>query len=145
MARHAFTLVEMLAVTVLLGLLASLGVPPLLRTITGDPLGRAADRLNLAFRDARAQAHGHRLGLDLDTSGFTATTEEDGQLVELPTTRVPETIQLTWTRNGRSVRRLDLDPRGHGLDTDVTLRFDERELHFTIDGLTGAWMPRSAP
>jgi len=145
MPRRAYTLVEVLAVTVLLGLVAGLGVPPLLRSIAGDPLGRAAGRLALAFRDARALAYGQRLGIELEAGGFTIAATDDRARSSLPGARLPETVQATWSRNGRPIRLLELDARGHGLDTDVVLRQDARELHFTIDGLTGAWLGRTAP
>jgi prepilin-type N-terminal cleavage/methylation domain-containing protein len=145
MARRAFTLVEVLAVTVLLGLVASLGVPPMLRAMAGDPLERAAGRLAQAFRDVRAQAYGHRLDLELSTRGFSATAVDQGQRTVLPPARLPETIQVAWTRQGRPAPRLELDPRGHGLDTEVALRQDGRELLFTIDGLTGRWTTRARP
>ena len=145
MGRHAYTLVEVLAVTVLLGLVASLGVPPMLRAMTGDPLDRAAGRMAQAFRDVRAQAYGHRLVLELTAAGFTATVSDDGVRSVLPPLRLPEDIQATWTRRGRPAPRLELDPRGHGLDTEVTLRLDERELSFAIDGLTGQWTSKGRP
>lgn len=145
MRRHAYTLVEVLAVSVLLGVLATLGVPPMLRAMAGDPLERAAAQLTRSFRDLRAQAFGHRLDLELAAWGFTAVSDADGRRTELPTTRLPEAIQVTWTRRGRPAPRLELDARGHGLDTEVTLRQDERELSFTIDGLTGRWAPRTRP
>jgi prepilin-type N-terminal cleavage/methylation domain-containing protein len=145
MRRRAYTLVEVMAVTVLLGLLATLGVPPMLRAMAGDPLERAAGRLVQAFRDVRAQAYGHRLDLELTSSGFTAAISDDGVRSAMPPARLPEAIQVTWTRRGRPVTRLELDPRGHGLDLDVVLRQDEREQLFTIDGLTGRWTPRTRP
>lgn len=145
MRRRAYTLVEVMAVTVLLGLLATLGVPPMLRAMAGDPLERAAGRLVQAFRDARAQAYGHRLELDLGAWGFAAAIIGDGARAALPPVRLPESVQVTWTRRGRPVTHLELDPRGHGLDLDVVLRQDERERLFTIDGLTGRWTPRTRP
>jgi prepilin-type N-terminal cleavage/methylation domain-containing protein len=145
MRRHAFTLVEVMAVTVLLGVLASLGVPPMLRAMAGDPLERAAAQITLSFRDLRAQAYGHRLELDLAAWGFAAARIEDGGRATLPPFRLPETIQVSWTRRGRPVTRLEIDPRGHGFDHEVVLRQDEREKPFTIDGLTGRWTPKVRP
>lgn len=145
MRQRAYTLVEVLAVTVLLGLVASLGVPSLLRAISGDPLDRAAGRLAQAFRDTRAQAYGHHLSMRLESWGFTSVSGNDGVRTTLPTARVPESVQLSWTRNSRAVDLLDLDPRGHGPDTEVALRQDDRELLFTIDGLTGRWLPKAPP
>lgn len=145
MRCHAYTLVEVLAVTVLLGLVASLGAPPLLRAITGDPLRQAAERLGLAFRDVRAQGYGHRVDMQLESWGFTAATLDEGRRLPLPEGRLPDAIQATWTRDGRAVNRLEIDPRGHGLDTAITLHHDARELAFTVDGLTGRWLPRPQP
>lgn len=139
MGRHAYTLVEVLAVTVLLGLLATLGVPPLLRTISGDPLGKAADRLVLAFRDTRAKSFGRPANFTLEPWGFSADGVTD------PAARLPDSIRATWTRNGLGVRQLLLDSRGHGPDTDVLLRLDDRELRFALDGLTGLWTLKAAP
>lgn len=143
--RGAYTLVEVLAVTVMLGLLAGLGAPPLLRAIAGDPLVRAADHLAQAFRDARSQAYGHRLRLELEASGFIAMITVDGVRSRLPDTRVPESIQLSWSRDGRPARLLECDARGHSLDTDVVLQQDARELRYAINGLTGAWVRRTTP
>lgn len=145
MRRHAYTLVEVLAVSVLLGVLATLGVPPMLRAMAGDPLERAAAQLTRSFSDVRAQAYGHRLDLELAAWGFTAASIDDGARVALPPLRLPESIQLSWTRRGRPVTRLEIDPRGHSPDLDVVLRQDERDRLFTIDGLTGRWTPRVRP
>ena len=145
MRRLAFTLVEVLAVTVLLGVLATLGVPPMLRAMAGDPLERAAAQLTRSFRDVRALAYGHRLDLELAVWGFSAALLDNGARTDLQPARLPESIQVFWTRRGRPVQRLELDARGHGLDTDVTLRQDERERSFTIDGLTGRWAARVRP
>ena len=145
MRRHAFTLVEVMAVTVLLGVLATLGVPPMLRAMAGDPLERAAAQITRSFRDLRAQAYGHRLELDLTAWGFTAARIEDGARAALPPFRLPDSIQVSWSRRGRPVTRLEIDPRGHGLDHEVVLRQDERDMLFTIDGLTGRWTPKVRP
>lgn len=137
-ARHAYTLVEVLAVTVLLGLVASLGIPPLLRSIAGDPLERAAGQLVLAYRDARAQAYGHRVRFALEPWGFSAASR-DGLPAGLPEAHLPDGIRVAWTCAGRPVGVLDLDARGHGLDAGVVLRRDERAVGFMVDGLTGQW------
>ena len=145
MRRHGYTLVEVLAVTVLLGLIASLSVPPLLRAMSRDPLSHAADQLAHAFRDLRAQAYGHHISLELETWGFSAVSIDDGVRTALPTARLPDAVQVSWTRNGRTTRALDLSARGHGLNTEVTLQRDNRDLSFTIDGLTGTWTRKAAP
>lgn len=145
MPRRAYTLVEVLAVTVLLGVVASLGVPPLLRAISGDALARAADRLAQSFRDARAQGYGQRLDFDLDSWGFAAVAGEGRARTTVAEVRLGDGIQAGWTRNGRPLRRLELDPRGHGLDATLALRQDGRELRFAIDGLTGTWLPAAPP
>lgn len=145
MRRHAYTLVEVMAVSVLLGVLATLGVPPMLRAMAGDPLERAAAQLIRSFRDARALAYGHRLDLDLAAWGFTPAQADEHVRTALPPVRLPESIQVSWSRRGRPVTRLEIDPRGHALDTDVTVRQDERERLFTIDGLTGRWTPQVRP
>jgi prepilin-type N-terminal cleavage/methylation domain-containing protein len=145
MRRQAYTLVEVLAVTVLLGLIAGLASPSLLRAVTGDPLRRAADRLALAYRDVRAQAFGRHLSLELEPWGFSATSHAGGQRVALPSTRLPEVIQVSWIRDGRSVHLVDIDPRGHGPDLDVAVLQDARELRYTVDGLTGQWTSRALP
>jgi prepilin-type N-terminal cleavage/methylation domain-containing protein len=145
MRRGGYTLVEVLAVSVLLGLLAALGVPPLMRAITGDPLARAAQQLAQTFRDARAQAFGHRLSLDLEPWGFTAAIADDGARTALPSVHLPDSVYVSWTRTSTSVRQLLLDARGHGLDTDVYLHQGGQDLVFTIDGLTGRWTPKVQP
>lgn len=142
MPRHAYTLVEVLAVTVLLGLLATLGAPPMLRAMAGDPLERAAARLIQGFRDTRAQAYGHRLELELDASGF-IPVRGDGQ--DAAPVRLGEAVQVSWSRRNQQVARLSIDPRGHSLDLDVTMRLDERELSYAVDGLTGRWLAKARP
>ena len=145
MRSQAYTLVEVLAVTVLLGLVAGLGAPPLLRTLAGDPLGRAAGHLAQTFRDARAQAYGRPLSLTLESWGFSAVCREAGGPTSLATTPLPEAIQVSWTRQRRPLRHLELDRRGHGLDTEVVLRQDDQEVAYTIDGLTGRWLAKAVP
>lgn len=141
MRHRAYTLLEVLAVTVLLGLLVSLGAPPLLRVISGDPLERAAGQLAVGFRDARAQAYGRQIRMQLEPWGFTAVPAD----AAASTTRIADDIAVIWTRKGHPIRSLDLDPRGHGLDAEVALRRDERTVAFTVDGLTGRWLPRTRP
>lgn len=131
MPRRAYTLVEVLAATALLALVAALAAPPLLRAVAGDPLARAGEQLARGYRDVRSQAFGRPLVLELGASGFSAGP--------LPGVRLPDAVQAAWSRHERTVRRLELDARGHGLDTVVVLRHAGRERRFTIDGLTGWW------
>ena len=142
MRRRAYTLVEVLAVTVLLGVLATLGVPPMLRAMAGDPLERAAAQLARGYRDARAQAFGRRLDLELASWGFAAASADGGRLAP---TRLPDEFQVSWTRNGKPVPQHGIDARGHALDLDVAVRDADRELFYTVDGLTGRWSPGRRP
>ena len=118
---------------------------PMLRAIVGDPLGRAAEHLAQELRDLRAQHYGHHLNLNLDMSGFSLVSTARGASGDLPPVRLPDSIQATWTRDGRSARHLDFDAYGHALDTEITLRQGNRDLMFSIDGLTGRWTPRTRP
>jgi prepilin-type N-terminal cleavage/methylation domain-containing protein len=133
MRHHGYTLVEVLAVTVVLGLLAGIGVPPLVRTIAGDPLARASATLARDLRDARAAAFGRPLALTLAADGFASA---DGRP---SASRLPATVQAEWRRDSRTATRLELDRRGHGPDTALILRHEGRELRYAIDGLTGRW------
>jgi prepilin-type N-terminal cleavage/methylation domain-containing protein len=138
MPRRAYTLVEMLVTTALLALVATLVAPPIMRRITGDSLSQAAEQLGQAFRDTRSQAFGRPLVLVLEPWGFSAGAQRTG-------IRLPEAVQVAWLRHGRAVQRLELDARGHAVDTEVVLRRAGRERRFVIDGLTGRWRAEEAP
>ncbi len=137
MPRRSYTLIEMLAVMALLGLLAALAAPGVVRAMTGDPLQAAADRLSRAMRGARAAAFGRAVAIELAPWGF-AVGGPGGV-----TLRLPDGIAAAWTCDGRPAQRLALDPRGHGPDTRLVLAQGRREISLVIDGLTGQWMAES--
>lgn len=144
MRRRAYTLVEVLAVTVLLGLVVGLAVPALVRAADHDPAGRAGERLAHAFRSARALGYGHPLHFELDGSGFTALAVGPGARRPLATFRLPASVQAVWTSGGRAVEAVQLDARGHGPDLELALRLEStaQERVLLADGLTGLWAVR---
>ncbi len=140
-ARQALTLLELLAVVVLLGLLGTaLSATGLLRAQPRVALQSAVGvvhdlehRLRMAaiggggqmrflYREARGevfwppQAHGQYWSADLPTG-----------------------VEIRLQINGLPVERLPFDARGRSADAEIFISGFGDELHQHISGLTGGW------
>ncbi len=138
--RAGYTLIELLAVTVVMGLAAGIAVPGLVRAAGGDRLAEAASRLEREERQVRRLSHGTGAVLEVESSGWSGRVG-DGEVAY----HLPLDIEATWRSGGRMLSRLAIDARGLSGDYEVTLRMGDRERSFLIAGLSGEWRARPDP
>lgn len=135
MRSRAYTLVELLAVVILLGLMAGLGVPALVRMAQGDPLDRAVAGVRSRVADLQRFACGLGCRVDLTMAGWIA----DARLA--PALRVDPSIHLTWLQtDGRALRQLIFDHRGRSVDWQIEIRHEDRRRSYRISGISGEWL-----
>ncbi len=135
MRQDAYTLIELLAVVVILGLAASLGVPSLVRSVNGQSLDRVCRDLRDAEHRARHLALGRGMELELSTDGF-ACTQPD-----LPCAfRAAPGGSVIWSNTeGRSKKRLAINQRGRSEDLWVEVTLREQSRFFFVSGISGEW------
>jgi prepilin-type N-terminal cleavage/methylation domain-containing protein len=140
--RRAYTLIELLAVVVLLALLASLALPALVRAAGSDPLDQAVAALRGAEHQLRVLSVGAATQAELGAAGFTghrlsAGHGESATLVEL---RLEPALELTWNNaHGNALTSIAFDHRGRSEDLEVTVRAGSRQRRFRIAGISGEW------
>lgn len=145
--RCAYTLIELLAVVVLLALLAGLALPALVRTARTDPLDRAVSAARSACHQLRVLAVGSAVHAELTPAGFTAYRIRDGgnegaTLVDL---RLDADLDMTWSNgSGNPLTRIAIDHRGRSEDLLVTMRAGSRHRRFRISGISGEWLDLDA-
>lgn len=126
------TLVEVLAVVVLLGLVAAVVAPSLLRARTGT----AAPDLARCLDEARLAAMGRGLTVDLVTQGLTwprtPTAMADG--------RLPEASCSWQDARGQPIDRLAIDAHGRHQDLRLTLTTAAGVSAWQIQGIAGTWV-----
>jgi len=133
--HRGYTLIELLAVVVVLGLAAGIGIPPLVRLVGGSPLDRACHAIRTGDLRARQLASGGGLELDLVEDGLSSrsTTPEHRVIIDPGTT-------LTWlTADGNPLRRLMIDPRGRSIDLQVEVTIGRDHRRFLVAGISGEW------
>lgn len=135
MRLRGYTLVELLAVVILLGLMAGLGVPALVRMAQGDPLDRAIASLRSSISDLRRSAFGSGCQVDVTMSGWIS----DGR--QLPALRVDPAIHLTWLQtDGQILQQLIFDRKGRSTDWQIEIRHEDRRKFYRISGISGEWL-----
>lgn len=140
--RHGLTLIETLAVTALLGMVAALGVPALVRSIAQDPLDAVVTGLMSQEAQARALAYGRGGHVELRGNGLGML----GPHGDLVTYVAPSDVQLDWTISGSSAVRLDYDTAGRSRDVAVTATREQHYIRLQLAGLTGEWLvPAGTP
>ena len=143
MSRVAYTLIETLAVLVVLGLVAALGVPALVRTTGGDPLARAIASTAAVDQRLRQAAIGRGGELRFAESHIEAWVTGD------PTPR--EVIAPGFTISGRQLprgellRTLLIDCDGRSDDAELVFIGGDRRQRITVHGLSGEWKVEEAP
>lgn len=141
--RHAFTLIETLAVVALIGLAAVVMTPMLVGATDATRLDDASRRfLDL---DARARQLARRdSGVELRTQSGSVRLTVGGE-------REEETV-LTWQHgehiaieaasvDGESIERVSYDRAGRSQDLDITISVGGMRRSVRIAGLTG-WIDR---
>ena len=143
MSRVAYTLIETLAVLVVLGLVAALGVPALVRTAGGDPLSRAVATAASVDQRLRQAAIGRGGELRFTQGHLEAWVTGE------PTPR--EVMDPGFTMSGRLLprgellRTLLIDADGRSVDAEVVFTGGDRRQRITVHGLSGEWKVEEAP
>jgi prepilin-type N-terminal cleavage/methylation domain-containing protein len=136
--RHpGYTLIELLAVVVVLGLAAGIGIPPLVRLAGGTPLERACALLRDGDARARmlARGTGRELAFELDAGGMRCRAAREPLEALLP-----EGVSAEWlATDGQPLRTLTIDSRGRSRDLSLRLRAVGASRRFHLLGLSGEW------
>lgn len=141
----AFTLVELMAVVVLLALVSALGAVGLSNTGGRARLDTAAATLLYADRSARllAQRHGSlELGLSRDGATLSITTAFDAARIRVYELPRGTRVELLGAHSAEPVQAIVLDARGRGDDYLARILLGERAESWSVAGLTG-WVTRS--
>lgn len=137
-----YTLIEVLAVVVLMGLLAAAFVPSLAQT--SDSAERERVHAELIGLDARARQHaqtGRRCELRWDgTSRSMRLIEGAEQSVVLKAVSVPEWIELDVEGGATSV---EMNALGQSVHYAYMLRADSWSTRLSFNGLSGWYEVRS--
>lgn len=137
---RGYTLIELLAVVVILGLAAGLGIPPLARMASGNPLERACQTMNAGDRRARQLALGNGLEVDLLAEGLRSRSAAIAHEAMIASGGV-----LTWsTLDGRQLQRLVIDHRGHSKDLLVEITIGQQQRKYLVSGISGEWAEQNA-
>jgi prepilin-type N-terminal cleavage/methylation domain-containing protein len=132
--RTAYTLIELLAVVVVLGMLASIGIPPLARAATGTPLERACRAVQTCEQRARQDARGTGVDLDLTADGIHPVGAPPAEALVGPE------VALAWRSAADApLRRLHIDRHARSVDLVVEIRHGELRRRFLVSGISGEW------
>jgi general secretion pathway protein H len=138
-AQQGFTLFEMLAVILLIGLIAAAVAIPISQGLASARVNAASGELAAALRWTRAQAivTGEAKALEVDTAAY--TYRAPGK----PSIRLPQgmTLGLTSAREDRvdaHTGRIRFFPDGSATGGRVTLQRGQRQWHVNVAWLTGA-------
>lgn len=138
----AYTLIEILAVVVILGLVASLSFPHLVRLASDAQLTEPERRLVACDRRLRDHADIGPLRVTLSGSGLVATTVGQSQPFEV--WQVQDQSHLEWADSaGKPLTTYLIDGRGRSRDLVVTFRSGSRIRKLSLYGLIGEWGPVS--
>jgi prepilin-type N-terminal cleavage/methylation domain-containing protein len=138
-ARPAgYTLLELLAVILILGMLTVLAGPILLRRLRPDPLGTASTGLRQAEAEIRRLAVGSGARLDLRVDGL----EWRGPAGLAVAYRCPATVAVSWRGVEPAVplSTLTIDDHGRSPDMMVTIASGAATATWLVSGLSGAWI-----
>jgi prepilin-type N-terminal cleavage/methylation domain-containing protein len=157
--RQALTLIEMLVVVVLMGAVATLGIPALVTSLDRDPLADSVASLQEAAAQTRAAAYGRGLVARLDANGWTAgrdlspgTDHQEERARSDLTSQVLDTraviarwtpaagVEVAWRRQGVPVPFLRWDTQGRSDDLTVTMQRGTVSRTYHLLGLTGEWV-----
>jgi len=137
--RRGVTLLELLLVTAILGLVASLGAGAVVRAAQGEPLAAGAAALHAAEARARLLVRSHGPGviaIERDTWWLATAGDERRRLW-----REPEGLRVVVRGEaGRILREVPLDAAGRGPDLRIELADGQGVRRFAVLGLSGQWV-----
>lgn len=139
MRARGFTLFEMLAVILLIGIAAAAVSIPVTQGLASARVNAASGELAAALRWTRAQSivQGKSLALELDTAA--STYHAPGK----PDVRLPRDMKVAITsaredQANATTGRIRFFPDGSSTGGRVTLKRGQREWHVNVAWLTGA-------
>ncbi|WP_036138113.1 GspH/FimT family pseudopilin [Luteibacter sp. 9135] len=139
MRARGFTLFEMLAVILLIGIAAAAVSIPVTQGLASARVNAASGELAAALRWTRAQSivKGESLALEVDTSA--ATYHAPGK----PVVHLPRDMRVAITsaredQANATTGRIRFFPDGSSTGGRITLTRGEREWHVNVAWLTGA-------
>lgn len=136
---HGFTLLEMLAVILLIGIAAAAVAISVSHGLASARINAAAGELAAALRATRTQAivHGEQRVFEVDTRSdvYRAADRRD---VHLPKGLDLSVTSATSDQSGGDVARIRFFPDGSSTGGRITLRSGRREWHVNVSWLTGA-------
>lgn len=139
MRTRGFTLFEMLAVILLIGIAAAAVSIPVTQGLASARVNAASGELAAALRFTRAQSivKGESLALEVDTSA--ATYRAPGKA----DTHLPKDMRLSITsarddQANATTGRIRFFPDGSSTGGRITLKRGQREWHVNVGWLTGA-------
>jgi len=144
--QRAYTLIELLTVVIIVGLIAGIGIPPLVRQVGSTPLDRTGLLLRTADRQGRDLAMTGEVEVEIEvlSDGMNHRTANDEARVVCESD-----VTLTWqTTTGKPLHRFTLDRHGRSLDVVVEIAAGRERRRYTVSGISGEWsqeMPASAP
>ncbi|SEN40464.1 general secretion pathway protein H [Luteibacter sp. UNCMF331Sha3.1] len=139
MRARGFTLFEMLAVILLIGIAAAAVSIPVTQGLASARVNAASGELAAALRWTRAQAivKGENLALEVDTAAATYTPPGKANV------RLPKDMRVSITsaredQVNATTGRIRFFPDGSSTGGRITLKRGAREWHVNVGWLTGA-------
>jgi len=139
MRARGFTLFEMLAVILLIGIAAAAVSIPVTQGLASARVNAASGELAAALRWTRAQAivKGENLALEVDTAAATYTPPGKANV------RLPKDMRVSITsaredQVNATTGRIRFFPDGSSTGGRITLKRGTREWHVNVGWLTGA-------
>jgi general secretion pathway protein H len=139
MRTRGFTLFEMLAVILLIGIAAAAVSIPVTQGLASARVNAASGELAAALRWTRAQSivHGQSLALEVDTAAETYRPPGKSDV------RLPKDMRVSITsaredQASATTGRIRFFPDGSSTGGRITLRRGQREWHVNVAWLTGA-------
>ena len=136
---RAFTLMEMLAVIILIGIAAAAVSISVTQGLASARVNAAAGELSGALRATRTQAivHGQQRVFQVDVPAGTYRGA-DQRDIRLPNGLQMAVTSATTDQSGRSIARIRFFPDGSSTGGRITLTSGKREWHINVSWLTGA-------
>jgi general secretion pathway protein H len=138
-ALRAFTLFEMLAVILLIGIAAAAVAVSVTHGLASARINAAAGELAASLRATRTQAivHGQQRIFQIDTGNATYSGA-DKRDVRLPKGLDLSVTSATSDQSSGDIARIRFFPDGSSTGGRITLRSGRREWHVNVSWLTGA-------